>query len=168
MSPAPSDAAYTRPGPAGEGIGWLRRLGPFIRRYRTLVIATLVLSVVAQTLIRDALKKYPRVVGLKVFASPGPPAEPRLIAGTDPSEIGRLAAKTELEVIARNAVGYGRDDGTVTVTLPLHDANGDAIAAVQAVMKTFPGQTEKNAITRAVPIVKLMEGRIKTARDLVQ
>ena len=45
------DAAFTRPGPAGEGIGWLRRLGPFIRRYRIAVIATLILSVVAQTLI---------------------------------------------------------------------------------------------------------------------
>ena len=45
------DAAFTRPGPAGEGIGWLRRLGPFIRRYRVAVIATLILSVVAQTLI---------------------------------------------------------------------------------------------------------------------
>jgi ABC-type multidrug transport system fused ATPase/permease subunit len=45
------DAAYTRPGPAGEGIGWLRRLGPFIGRYRGAVIATLILSVIAQTLI---------------------------------------------------------------------------------------------------------------------
>ncbi len=45
------DAAYTRPGPAGEGVGWLRRLGPFIRRYRAAVVATLILSVVAQTLI---------------------------------------------------------------------------------------------------------------------
>ena len=33
-STPPPDAAYTRPGPAGPGIGWLRRLGPFIRRYR--------------------------------------------------------------------------------------------------------------------------------------
>ena len=45
------EAAYTRPGAPGEGIGWLRRLGPFIRRYRTAVVATLILSVVAQTLI---------------------------------------------------------------------------------------------------------------------
>jgi ATP-binding cassette, subfamily B, bacterial len=35
----------------GEGVGWLRRLGPFIRRYRAAVVATLILSVVAQTLI---------------------------------------------------------------------------------------------------------------------
>ena len=46
-----SDPTYTRPGPAGPGNGWLRRLGPFIRRYRGAVIATLILSVVAQTLI---------------------------------------------------------------------------------------------------------------------
>ena len=46
-----TSAAYTRPGPAGEGVGWLRRLGPFIRRYRAAVIATLILSIVAQTLI---------------------------------------------------------------------------------------------------------------------
>ena len=50
-SPRQSDAAYTRPGPAGEGVGWLRRLGPFISRYRAAVIGTLILSVVAQTLI---------------------------------------------------------------------------------------------------------------------
>ena len=50
-SPPQSDAAYTRPGPAGEGVGWLRRLGPFISRYRAAVIGTLILSVVAQTLI---------------------------------------------------------------------------------------------------------------------
>jgi len=39
MDASASDAAYTRPGPAGEGVGWLRRLGPFIRRYRAVVIA---------------------------------------------------------------------------------------------------------------------------------
>ena len=49
--PALGDAAHTRPAPAGPGVGWLRRLGPFVRRYRGLVVATLVCSVVAQVLI---------------------------------------------------------------------------------------------------------------------
>ncbi|MCU1362067.1 MAG: transporter, permease/ATP-binding protein, partial [Ilumatobacteraceae bacterium] len=44
-------AAYTRPAPAGPGIGWIRRLGPFIGRYKREAIAALILSVVAQTLI---------------------------------------------------------------------------------------------------------------------
>jgi ATP-binding cassette subfamily B protein len=43
------DAAYTRPGPTHEG--WLRRLWPFIRRYRGTTILALLTSVVAQVLI---------------------------------------------------------------------------------------------------------------------
>ena len=45
------DAAMIRPAPAGPGVGWLRRLGPFVRRYRRTIVATLVCSVVAQVLI---------------------------------------------------------------------------------------------------------------------
>ena len=46
--PAPPTPGRRRPGP---GVGWLRRLGPFIGRYRGLAIATLIFSVVAQVLI---------------------------------------------------------------------------------------------------------------------
>ncbi|HEY4333676.1 MAG TPA: ABC transporter transmembrane domain-containing protein, partial [Ilumatobacteraceae bacterium] len=46
-----ADPALTRPAPAGPGVGWLRRLGPFLRRYKREAIASLILSVVAQTLI---------------------------------------------------------------------------------------------------------------------
>jgi ATP-binding cassette subfamily B protein len=49
--PPRPDAAHTRPAPPEPGVGWLRRLGPFIGRYRGTVITTLVFSVVAQTLI---------------------------------------------------------------------------------------------------------------------
>ena len=43
MSPSrqlPSDPAFIRPAPAGPGIGWLRRLGPFLVRYRRPAIVT--------------------------------------------------------------------------------------------------------------------------------
>jgi hypothetical protein len=36
------------------------------------------------------------------------------------------------------------------------------------VMKPFPGQTEKNVIVRATPIVKDFEARIRSAQDLLQ
>ncbi len=49
-APVP-DAAYTRPAPAAPGVGWLRRLVPFIRSYKRTVVATLVFSVVAQVMI---------------------------------------------------------------------------------------------------------------------
>jgi ATP-binding cassette, subfamily B, bacterial len=45
------DPAYTRPAPAGPGVGWLRRLRPFIGRYKGVVIATFAFSIIAQVLI---------------------------------------------------------------------------------------------------------------------
>ena len=54
----------------------------------------------------------------------------------------------------------------MTVTMPLRDRNGETVGAVAVRMKSFAGQTEKNAIVRALPIVKPMEARIQSARDL--
>jgi ATP-binding cassette subfamily B protein len=46
-----SSAAYVRPAPAGPGVGWLKRLGPFLARYKKASIATVTFSVIAQVLI---------------------------------------------------------------------------------------------------------------------
>ena len=58
--------------------------------------------------------------------------------------------------------------GEIALTLPLHDNNGEKVAAVRLVMKSFVGQTENNALARAMPVVKGMEMRIQTLKDLVQ
>jgi hypothetical protein len=34
-------------------------------------------------------------------------------------------------------------------------------------MKPFPGQTERNAIARALPIIKEMETRVRSLKDLL-
>jgi hypothetical protein len=122
----------------------------------------------AQILIRDTLKKYPRLKAVKIFASVEDGLEPRIIASSDATEIGRPAGKAELDVINRDVIYHGKGSDSVVVTLPLHDSNGDPVAAVSVVMKSFPGQTEKIAIVRATPIVKQMEPRIRTAKDLWQ
>ena len=122
----------------------------------------------AQTLVRDALKQHPKLLGLKVYASSTNAADIRLIASTDPSDIGQPAEQVERDVIARSLVFQRRQKDTQMVILPLHDSNGETIAAVQVMMKTFPGETEKTAITRALPIVKQMEARVLTAKDLTQ
>ena len=51
--------------------------------------------------------------------------------------------------------------------MPMHDCNGETVAAVRLVMRTFPGETEKTALTRAVPVIRLMESHIRTHADLV-
>jgi hypothetical protein len=42
------------------------------------------------------------------------------------------------------------------------------MAAVSVLMKGFPGQTEKNAIARALPVIKLMESRVRTLEELIR
>ena len=124
----------------------------------------------AQVLVRDMLKLYPRLVGLKVFMVPpkAAAAETRLIASDDEKEIGRPGEKTVADVLNRGMTYYGTERETVTVTLPLRDRNGDCVAAVRVVLKRLPGQTEENAVIRAVPIVKKMQERVSAVDSLME
>src|SRR4051812_12803297 len=125
-------------------------------------------QILAQQLIEESLKKYPRLHGLKIYATPGGKSDLRIIAGTNPADVGLPGQAVEKDVIARSAIYYGKEEDSVLVTMPLHDANGETVGAVKVIMKSFPGQTEKNAIARALPIVKAMEARVLKAADLVQ
>jgi len=125
-------------------------------------------EIFAQTLVRDALKRFPRLLGLKIFAVTNGQAEPRIIASTNLKEIGQPGHAAEQDVIAHSRIYHGQESDAVMVTMPLHDSNGEAVAAVKVVMKAFPGQTEKNAIARAMPIVQQIEARVQSAKDLTQ
>ena len=122
----------------------------------------------AQSLVSDAIKKYPRLQRLKISAPAANGPELKVIASSNPSDVGQPAKKEAADVIARGVIYHGEDKGTVFVTMPLKDSNGDSIAAVEVVMKAFPGQTEKNAIARAMPIVKQLEAHVRNAAELMQ
>jgi hypothetical protein len=122
----------------------------------------------AQSLVQDAIKKYPRLQRIKISAPATVGAEPKVIASTDLADVGKPAKTETLDVITRGIIYHGEDKGNVHVTMPLKDSNGDRIAAVEVVMKAFPGQTEKNAITRAMPIVKQIEARVRNSAELMQ
>ena len=122
----------------------------------------------AAALVRQMLKKYPRLLGLKIFATTINRKELHVVASEDAQELGRPATKVEQDVVARDVVYCGRTKKKTLVTLPLHDRNGEAIAAVRVVLQLFPGQTEQAALARATPIVKQMESRVRSATDLTQ
>jgi hypothetical protein len=125
-------------------------------------------EILAQLLIKDALRKYPRLVGLKIFASPGEQDDLKVVASLDPEEVGQAAPPEAKQVLEQQGYFYGRGNETVAITLPLRDNNGEKVAAVRVIMKSFLGQTEKNAVARAMPVVHGMENRIQTLKDLVQ
>ena len=119
-----------------------------------------------QKLLGDALKKNPKLLGLKVFA----PSEKScaVIASIHPEDRGQLGGKTEEAVLMKGEVGFRRTKGEVTVTWPLRDRNGDPIAALQVAMKGFPGETEQTAILRGLPIKKEIEASLQDAKDLTR
>lgn len=122
----------------------------------------------AEVLVREAMGRYPRLAGLKLYHLQAGDSAPKIVASTYADEVGLTGGKTEADVIARGSTYFGRQKGYCLVTLPLHDRNGEVVAAVRVVLEAFPGQTEQNAIARAQPIVKQMELRIRTAKDLLQ
>ncbi len=121
-----------------------------------------------QVLVHDTLKLYPRLMGLKVFAVPPKAVETRLVASDDEKEIGQPGEKAAADVINRGVTYYSKDKEMVFVTLPLRDRNGDCVAAVRVVLKRLPGQTEENAVIRALPIVKKMQERVSAVDSLLE
>lgn len=121
----------------------------------------------AQKIVKEMLRRYPRLLGLKIYVPGKPAGRTRVIASGNEQDLGQPGAKTEQEVIGRGETYYGKEKEEVSVIMPLRDRNGDAMAAVRVVMKTFPGQTEENAIIRAAPIVKQIQGRAHALDDLL-
>jgi hypothetical protein len=80
--------------------------------------------------------------------------------------MGMEGTDAEAKAIADGTVSFGREKGAALVTMPLHDRNGEFIAAVRVHLKTFLGETQNNLITRARMIVKQMQDRIGSAKDL--
>jgi hypothetical protein len=119
-----------------------------------------------KTLLRDIHRKYPRVQALRVYGKTAENPTLRVMASTEESELGQPGSNVEQEIFEQDIPFFGRLKTGVVVTLPVHDRNGEVIAALRVEMKSFLGQTENNALARALPIVKDMERRIVDAQDL--
>ncbi|HZV34540.1 MAG TPA: family 16 glycoside hydrolase [Verrucomicrobiae bacterium] len=120
----------------------------------------------AQVIVRDVMKEYPKLEGVKIYMVPPKGKDIRLVASNDEKEIGEPGGKLDADVINRGVNYCRRTKELVYVTMPLRDRNGDPVAAVQLVMKTFPGQTDENALGRATPVLKKMQLRAAVAENL--
>ena len=119
----------------------------------------------AQTLVRSMISEYPRLVSLKISAH-DPEGKLRVIGSTAEKDLGTAGSAVEEQVIKDGQTFHGKGKQTVTIVMPLRDRNGERIAALHVVMKPFTGQTEQNAVARALPLGKQIERRIQSAKDL--
>ena len=119
----------------------------------------------AQVLVSDIVARQTRLLALRIYTlqTNGTTC---VVASKDASEIGKEGTEAELNAIQQGTVSYGRENGVSAITLPLFDRNGEFIAAVHLKLKSFWGETQDNAITRARMIVKEMQMRVGSAKDL--
>jgi Domain of Unknown Function (DUF1080) len=120
-----------------------------------------------QLLVQNVLQQEPRLLGLRIYTL-DKSGVPHIIASKDSREVGRAGTDSETAAINKGATFFGRGKGTVAVTLPLEDRNGDPIAAVRVQMDSFFGETQDTAILRARVIVQMMQAQIMSSQDLTQ
>lgn len=127
-------------------------------------------EILAQALVNDALTKFSKLIDLKIFATRPGGNGPVIVASKEPKQLGEPGGKVEKDVIANGKSYYGKDKkaGTVTLTVPLRDRNGDSVAAIAVIMKSFPGETEDTAAIRSQTVVRTIEPRVSSLEDLLQ
>jgi hypothetical protein len=118
-----------------------------------------------QQIVSSLMEKNSRLIALKLFAKEEGTNSTRIIASKDESEIGTAGGKYELACIEEGQMFFSKTSSFAAVVMPLRDRNGEIVAAARVHMTTFPGQTEKNAVIRARPIVKEIEARMRASED---
>ncbi|MSU36188.1 MAG: DUF1080 domain-containing protein [Pedosphaera sp.] len=123
---------------------------------------------VAESLVADTMKNYPRLLGVRIFGAT--PANPDLhiVASNNTSELSQAATLIERSVLRDNQAYMGKEKDRVLVTMPLHDLNGEVIGVAKFALTTFKGETERNAFGRVRPIIAAMERKIAAAGSLVE
>jgi hypothetical protein len=120
-----------------------------------------------QTVIASVMKKNSRLLGLKVYALKDSPV-PVVVADGKDHDLGLAGGKAEADVIANGRIYYLKLTGSVEVTQPLRDRNGEVIAALKTTLTTFRGETQDNAVARATQIKKAVESGLSVLQDINQ
>ena len=122
----------------------------------------------AQLLVRDILKQYPRILGLRIYMHDDK-GQSRIIASKDEKEIGRDGTDAEESTINNGTVFIGHGKGTVSVDMALDDRNGVPIAAVRVQLKSYAlAETQDMVLDRARIIISEMQKRVLSREDLMQ
>lgn len=127
-------------------------------------------EIFAKKVILNLMERYPRIVAVKIYAPP--------LTGTNISLLYSTKEMTNAErdediTVAGTAISHDtamlyQTKEIVKVTMPLHDRNGDPIAAIRLELNPFIGQTEQTSLTRAMIYKKEVESRIKNLKDLYE
>jgi hypothetical protein len=121
----------------------------------------------AQSLIDSVISREPRILNLQIYTL-GTNNTTTILASKQRSERGKPGTDAEFAAIHAGTVSYAHTKEGAYITLPLHDRNGEFIAAVRLKLGTFFGETQDHAVNRAMTILKIMEQVGLSANDLMK
>ncbi len=119
----------------------------------------------AQQMVDAMIQKRPALLGLQIYTLTTNNTT-SVLASKNLAEVGKPGTDAELMAIQSGTVSLGREHGAVLVTMPLHDRNGEYIAAMRVKLKSFFGETQDNAVTRAMMVQKDLEQLCPAAENL--
>lgn len=122
----------------------------------------------AKELVIEAMRRYPRLLAVKIFSSTSGRSELHCVASSEERDLGRAAGKSEQDCLKDGEIFAGKVDDRGVAVMPLRDRNGEPIGVLRVEMKRFAGQTDDNVALRATPILRLMEPRITSLKELTE
>lgn len=125
-------------------------------------------ATLAEDLVAESMERYDRLIALTIYSTTTARKELHAVASSQPETVGQSAGEMAGKVLAGNVPYVAKSGGKAIATLPLHDRNGDPIAAVRVEMKSGFGQTDNSVVIRAAPIVKRMQARVLSVEDLTR
>jgi hypothetical protein len=122
----------------------------------------------AKELVIEAMREYPRLLAVKIFSSTSSRGELHCVASSDENDLGRAAGKYEQDCLKDGEIMAGKVGDRGVAVMPLRDRNGDPIGALRVELKRFPGQTDENVAVRATPVLRMMEPRVVSVKELTE
>ncbi|NGO39522.1 hypothetical protein G4L39_08950 [Limisphaera ngatamarikiensis] len=122
----------------------------------------------AQRLVEEVLRRYPRVLDLRIYVPRREGSELVVVGARDRAALGEPGGSTEAKVLAEGRPYYVPRKDAAVVVAPLRDRNGDPVGVVRIWLERRPGQTAEAALARAQPILRQLQDQVKYRADLAE
>ena len=129
-------------------------------------------KIYAQKLVEETLAAHPELMGLELAATPPTKSQCVTIASSETKGIGEKCDKDEYTAMKTDKpfVEKEKENGkeVYDVTIPIHDADGKAIATAGIDFKPWPNQAEAWVTDRSEQIAKELESKVKSKEKLFE